>query len=83
MARTGEELIKEWAKGAKSGQILHMTEQELFVFGFQNNFDIREIRTSEGWKLVGWRLYETHLDPTDPKKIRRIPDELYYVVVKK
>lgn len=83
MARTGEELVKEWAKGAKSGQILQMSEKEVVEFAIKNDFDIREVRTSARWELVGWRLYETHLDPTDPEGKRRIPGELYYIVAKK
>ena len=83
MSMTGEELIKEWAKGAKGGQILNMTEPELVEFALKNNFDVREIRVLPSWELIGWRLYETHVDLDDPKGKRRIPDELYYVVRKK
>lgn len=79
MAKTtiGEELLYAWKRGAKCQQILNMREEEMVDFALRNEMDVREVRTENS--LVGWRLYETHLD-LDGKT--RVPDELYYVVRK-
>lgn len=74
---TAEELIKAWAQGAKGG-ILYMSCEEVNDFAKRNDFDIRDIRSSESGKLIGWRLYQTCLLPDG---ITREPRELYYVVV--
>lgn len=57
-----------------------MREEEMVDFALRNEMDVREVRTenfTDERSLVGWRLYETHLD-LDGKT--RVPDELYYVV---
>lgn len=78
---TTEEMIKAWAKGAKSSQILNMTHAEVVEFAEKNNFAIYGISAGyiRGQKIVGWRLYETHLEEENGEPVR-VPDKLYYVV---
>ena len=81
--RTGEEMIRTWARQAQSSEVLTMTPSEVASFAAKNNFAIYKISATKQGELVGWRLYQTVPDPEDPTGKTQIPGKLYYVVRKR